>query len=43
MSSVVIYRAGTGEVQEVEVSGFPLGLSATATYQEESFEVSPAM
>jgi len=41
MPPVMIYRAGTGEVEEVEVSGFPLGLSATATYQEESFEVSP--
>jgi serine phosphatase RsbU (regulator of sigma subunit) len=37
----MIYRAGTGEGQEIEVSGFPLGLSATATYQEESFEVTP--
>ncbi len=41
MPPVTICRASTGEVQEVEVSGFPLGLSATATYDEESFEVTP--
>ncbi len=40
MPPVMTYRHGTGEVVEVEVSGFPLGVSATVTYEEESFEVS---
>ena len=41
MPPVMIYRAASGEVEEISVSGFPLGVSATATYQEESFEVTP--
>jgi serine phosphatase RsbU (regulator of sigma subunit) len=41
MPPLMVYRAGTGEVEEVKVSGYPLGLSATAQYEEETFEVSP--
>ena len=40
MPPVLIYRADTGAVDEVQVSGYPLGMSDTARYEEESFEVS---
>lgn len=41
MPPVMIYRAASGDVEEIEVAGFPLGVSASATYREESFELSP--
>jgi len=41
MPPTMVYRAATGEVGEMELAGFPLGLSSSAQYQEETFEVSP--
>jgi serine phosphatase RsbU (regulator of sigma subunit) len=41
MPPVMIYRAGTGEVEEIEIAGYPLGVSDSAQYQEETFDVSP--
>ena len=40
MPPVLIYRASSREVEEIDVSGYPLGMSDKATYQEETFEVS---
>lgn len=36
-----VYRAATGDVEEMNVSGYPLGMSYRATYQAESFSLSP--
>ncbi len=41
MPPVMVYRAATGNVEETEASGFPLGVAGNATYQEETFQLSP--
>ena len=39
MPPVMIYRVATRNVEEIEVSGYPLGVSDFPQYQEERFEV----
>ena len=41
MPPVMIHRAATGAVEEIQVSGYPLGVSASAEYQQEVIQVEP--
>jgi hypothetical protein len=40
MPPVLIYRADSKEVEELELEGMPLGLSTTFEYQQQEFELS---
>ena len=41
ISPILIYRAASGEVEEVELEGMPLGLSTAFPYQERELDLAP--
>ena len=40
MPPVLIYRSTTGEISEILIAGYPLGISRNAKYKQETFEMS---